>query len=51
LIFARIGEVPTKGETLTEGNVLLTVEELNERRVQKVRIEILQDDSPPEIGK
>jgi CBS domain containing-hemolysin-like protein len=48
LIFARIGEVPTEGETLSEGNVLLTVEELNERRVQKVRIEIVQDDPPSE---
>jgi CBS domain containing-hemolysin-like protein len=48
LIFAHIGKVPTKGETLTESNVLLTVEKLNERRVHKVRIEILQDDPPSE---
>jgi putative hemolysin len=44
LIFNLIGHVPMKGETLTEGNALLTVEELNERRVHKVRVKI----NPPE---
>jgi hypothetical protein len=32
--------VPKKGETLTEADVLLTVEELNERRIHKVRAKI-----------
>ncbi len=40
LIFNLIGRVPKKGETLTEANVLLTVEQLNERRIHKVRAKI-----------
>jgi CBS domain containing-hemolysin-like protein len=40
LIFNLIGRVPTKGETLTEADVVLTVEELNERRIHKVRAKI-----------
>jgi CBS domain containing-hemolysin-like protein len=49
LIFNSIGRVPTKGETLTEADVLLTVEELNERRIHKVRAKINapNDLSPP----
>jgi CBS domain containing-hemolysin-like protein len=47
LIFNRIGRVPTKGETLTEANVLLTVEELNERRIRKVRAKIETPNNPP----
>jgi len=40
LIFNRIGRVPTKGETVLEDNVSLTVEALNERRIHKVRVKI-----------
>ncbi len=40
LIFARIGRVPAKGDTLDEGGVKLTVEELHERRVYSVRAEL-----------
>jgi putative hemolysin len=47
LIFNLVGHVPAKGETLTEGNVLLTVEELNERRVHKVRVKINPPEEPP----
>lgn len=47
LIFNSIGRVPKKGETLTEANVTLTVEELNERRIQKVRAKIEKPTNPP----
>lgn len=48
LIFNLIGRVPAKGETLTEANVQLTVEELNERRVHKVRLKLNPlDEAPP----
>ncbi len=40
LIFNRIGRVPTKGETVLEDNVSLTVEALKERRIHKVRVKI-----------
>ncbi len=49
LIFNIIGRVPIKGEALTEAGVNLTVEELNERRVHKVRAKINpegEDNSP-----
>jgi len=36
LIFARIGSVPTEGDTLEEEGVTLTVQELHERRVHHV---------------
>lgn len=38
LIYTRIGRVPFKGEELSEGDVLLTVEQINGRRIHKVRI-------------
>jgi len=37
LIYSRIGRVPRKGEKLVEGDVQLTVEQINERRIHKVR--------------
>ena len=49
LIFTLIGRVPTNGESLTESGVTLTVEELIERRVHKVRAKINPegDDTSP----
>jgi CBS domain containing-hemolysin-like protein len=47
LIFNLIGRVPAKGETLTNANVQLTVEELNERRVHKVRAKLNPPDEAP----
>jgi CBS domain containing-hemolysin-like protein len=49
LIFNSIGRVPKKGETLTEANVLLTVEQLNERRIHKVRAKLEPSTDPPPI--
>jgi CBS domain containing-hemolysin-like protein len=46
LIFNSIGRVPKKGETLTEANVLLTVEQLNERRIHKVRAKLETSTNP-----
>jgi putative hemolysin len=37
LIYSRIGRVPRKGEKLVEDDVELTVEQINERRINKVR--------------
>ena len=36
LIFARIGRVPSEGDTLEENGLILTVEALHERRVHRV---------------
>jgi len=36
LIFARIGSVPHEGDTLEENGIVLTVEDLQERRVHRV---------------
>ena len=38
LIYTRIGRVPYKGEELTEDGADLTVEQINGRRIHKVRI-------------
>jgi putative hemolysin len=37
LIFARVGRVPAKGDGLEENGIKLTVDELRERRVHRVR--------------
>lgn len=48
LIFTRAGGVPKPGDTFRETGALLTVEELNERRIHKVRVQrIRPDDQPP----
>jgi CBS domain containing-hemolysin-like protein len=36
LVFARIGSVPNQGDTLEENGIILTVEDLHERRVHRV---------------
>lgn len=38
LIYTRLGRVPFKGEEISEGDALLTVEHINGRRIHKVRI-------------
>ena len=37
LIFARVGRVPAMGDSIEENGITLTVEELHERRVHRVR--------------
>ena len=45
LIFARIGSVPELGDSLTEGGILFTVDDLQERRVHKVRAQQAQENT------
>ncbi len=45
LIFARIGSVPELGDTLAEGGILFTVDDLQERRVHKVRAQQAQENT------
>jgi CBS domain containing-hemolysin-like protein len=49
LIFARIGSVPHKGDTLEENGIVLTVEDLQERRVHRVHAVFPGPKHPPEI--
>jgi len=42
-IFAEFGHLPQKGETLTWNNVRVTVLDVSRRRVERVRIEILNE--------
>lgn len=49
LIFARIGSVPHKGDTLEESGIVLTVEDLQERRVHRVHAVFPGPKHPPEI--
>ncbi|MBW8010267.1 MAG: HlyC/CorC family transporter [Chloroflexi bacterium] len=37
LIYSRLGRVPKSGETIMEGDILLTVEQVSNRRIRKVR--------------
>ena len=40
LVFARVGRVPKEGDSLKENDITLSVDELHERRVHKVRLEL-----------
>ncbi len=48
-IYRRLGKVPEVGNTIQIGNVLLTVEEVIERRIHKVRAQLIPN--PPEENK
>ncbi len=41
LVFSSLGRIPAKGEELIVGNVKITVLEVTRRRIEKVRIEML----------
>ncbi len=45
-IFTELGHVPVEGEEITRQNVRLTVIEATRRRIERVRIEILDRDRP-----
>lgn len=42
-IYRRLGKVPEVGNTIQIGNVLLTVEEVTERRIHKVRAQLISN--------
>jgi CBS domain containing-hemolysin-like protein len=42
LVFSRLGHVPRTGEQVTEGSVRITVLEATRRRIERVRVEILE---------
>lgn len=42
---ARLGRIPDRGDTVRIGNLLLTVEALNRRRIERILLELV-DDSP-----
>lgn len=43
LVFAELGRLPRVGETLILGNVRITVTEASRRRVERVRLEIVEE--------
>jgi putative hemolysin len=45
-IYSRLGKVPTIGETVTHGSLLLKVEQVSARRIRKVRASWLSEDAP-----
>jgi CBS domain containing-hemolysin-like protein len=49
LVFHRLGRLPRPGDTVREGDALLTVEEVHGRRVTRVKLE-LGADSPTGLG-
>lgn len=49
LVISRLGRIPTQGESLTEGRVRLTVLEASRRRVERLRVELL-DEQPAEAS-
>jgi CBS domain containing-hemolysin-like protein len=50
LIFSELGHVPVAGETVVSHNVRLTVLEASRRRVERVRIEVLDAAKPAETA-
>lgn len=49
LIFARIGSVPLEGDTLEEDDVVLTVQDLRERRVHRVHALFTKQKATPSL--
>jgi putative hemolysin len=47
-IYSRLGHVPVVGETVQEGSIILTVEQVSARRIRKVRARKLQPSGPEE---
>ena len=42
-IFTRLGKVPSKGDVVRHANVILTVMEADDRRIDRVSIEVTKD--------
>ena len=49
MVFSELGHIPVVGEELVWGNVRITVVEATRRRIERVRIEVL-DHPRPELG-
>lgn len=49
LIYSRLGRVPRTGEQIEEDGLLLTIEQVSSRRIQKVRAQRVES-PPPEDG-
>jgi len=49
-IYSQLGKVPTVGETVAHGSLLLKVEQVSARRIRKVRASWLSEDTPGETS-
>ncbi len=49
-VFSTLGHVPLVGEQLTHGNVRITVLDATRRRIERVKLEVLDRDEPTEAA-